>query len=312
MKKLYSFLVAVIITTSLWAGSPEKIAYQAQVRNSTGQLITNKTVSMKIGILQTTTTGVVVYEEIQNPTTNANGLVTLEIGRGTVVSGTFESINWATGPYFIKTETDPDGGSEYTIIGTSQLLSVPYALYAKTAERLIGNGQHYVGELYGGGVVCWVDRTEKHGLVCSMVNIGTTNAWSNINTVLLGGTSDWDGVNNTSLILAQSGHASSAAKLCLDYINNDYGTGIFDDWYLPSKGEMNDLWNNLQLVQKTLVNDENEDTLPLPSSGTVTWFWTSTEYDIDAGSAYGFDFMIGYAVKKGKINPGLVRAFRAF
>jgi hypothetical protein len=70
---------------------------------------------------------------MQTPTSNANGLVSLEIGGGTVVSGNMATINWANGPYFIKTETDPTGGSSYTITGTSQLLSAPYALYAKTS-----------------------------------------------------------------------------------------------------------------------------------------------------------------------------------
>jgi hypothetical protein len=74
-----------------------------------------------------------VYVETQTPTSNANGLVSLEIGGGTVVSGNMATINWANGPYFIKTETDPSGGSSYTITGTSQLLSAPYALYAKTS-----------------------------------------------------------------------------------------------------------------------------------------------------------------------------------
>ena len=73
------------------------------------------------------------YAERHFPTTNANGLVSLEIGTGTVINGNFATIDWANGPYFVKTETDLNGGSNYTITGTSQLMSVPYALYAKTA-----------------------------------------------------------------------------------------------------------------------------------------------------------------------------------
>jgi hypothetical protein len=94
---------------------------------------------MQISILQGSAGGTAVYVERQIPQTNSNGLVTIEIGNGTVISGTFSSINWANGPYFIKTETDLTGGSNYTITGTSQLLSVPYALYAKTAENLSGS-----------------------------------------------------------------------------------------------------------------------------------------------------------------------------
>ncbi|MBC8344609.1 MAG: collagen-like protein [Bacteroidetes bacterium] len=92
---------------------------------------------MRISILQGTVSGTAVYVETQAPTTNDNGLVTIEIGAGTVVSGNFSTIDWTNGPYFIKTETDANGGTTYTITGTSQLLSVPYALYAKTSGSSI-------------------------------------------------------------------------------------------------------------------------------------------------------------------------------
>ena len=109
------------------------MSYQAVVRNTTNNLVVSQNVGMQISILQGSATGTVVYVETQTPTSNTNGLVTIEIGGGTVVSGNFATINWANGPYFIKTETDPTGGSSYTITGTSQLLSSPYALYAKTS-----------------------------------------------------------------------------------------------------------------------------------------------------------------------------------
>ena len=120
------------------AQSPEKFSYQAVVRNNSDVLVANKQVGMQISILQGSLNGTAVYVETQTPTTNANGLVSLEIGSGTVVLGSFSSIDWANGTYFIKTETDPDGGTNYTITGTSQLLSVPYALYSKTAEAVTG------------------------------------------------------------------------------------------------------------------------------------------------------------------------------
>jgi hypothetical protein len=96
---------------------------------------------MQISLLQGTTSGTAVFVETQTATTNANGLVSIEIGAGTATTGTFSEIDWATGPYFIKTEIDPAGGSNYTITGTQQMASVPYALYAKTS----GNGQGPTG-----------------------------------------------------------------------------------------------------------------------------------------------------------------------
>src|SRR5574344_1840945 len=134
MKKLFTILLAVFLTATVWAQSPNKMSYQAVIRNSSDALVTNTQIGLEVNIRQGTTSGTVVYTETQTPTTNANGLVSIEIGGG---SG-FNTIDWANGPYFIETKTDPAGGTNYTITGTSQLLSVPYALYAKTAETVTG------------------------------------------------------------------------------------------------------------------------------------------------------------------------------
>jgi uncharacterized protein (TIGR02145 family) len=138
MKKLFTIIAAVLLTASLFAQSPEKMSYQAVVRNSSQELVVNQSIGMQISILQNSENGSAAYVERHFPATNANGLVTLEIGTGTIVSGNFTTIDWANGIYFIKTETDPTGGTNYTITGTSQLLSVPYALHAKTAETVSG------------------------------------------------------------------------------------------------------------------------------------------------------------------------------
>jgi len=138
MKKLFTILAAVLLTASVFAQSPEKMSYQAVIRNTSDALVTNTQIGMQISILQGSTSGTAVYVETQSPTTNANGLVSVEIGAGTIVSGNFAAIDWANGPYFIKTETNLAVGTSYTITGTSQLLSVPYALHAKTAEIVTG------------------------------------------------------------------------------------------------------------------------------------------------------------------------------
>ncbi len=138
MKRIVTISSAVLLTVSVFAQSPQKMSYQAVIRNSSNALVTNTPVGMQLSILQGSPTGTVVYAETQTPTTNANGLVSIEIGNGTVVSGNFTTIDWGNGPYFFKTETDPEGGTSYTITGTSQLLSVPYALHAKTAESITG------------------------------------------------------------------------------------------------------------------------------------------------------------------------------
>jgi hypothetical protein len=308
MKKIFTVLAAVLLTASVFAQSPEKMSYQAVIRDISDNLVTNQSVSMQISILQESASGIAVYVETQEQTTNANGLVSIEIGNGTVVGGNFATIDWANGPYFIKTETDPDGatgGIAYTITGSSQLLSVPYALHAKTAETLTGTN-HYVGELFGGGVIFWVDHNGQHGLIVSMVDLSTNQIWSNISNVLIG-TNYWDGLNNTDAIIGQAGHTSSAAKLCDDYTNANYGTGIFSDWYLPSISELNYIWNNYIEVQKALTNDENAATTPITDK---VGYCSSTEETESRLWYYSF----GYG--KGNTNNKdwnyFVRAIRAF
>jgi len=134
MKKIFTLFVIMALTISVFAQSPQKISYQAVVRNASGVLQANQAVGMKISILQGSETGIAVYVETQTKTTNANGLVTLEIGSGTIITGSFSGIDWSNGTYFIKTETDPAGGTNYTITGSNQILSVPYALYSKVAK----------------------------------------------------------------------------------------------------------------------------------------------------------------------------------
>lgn len=136
MKYLHTLLFVVLFSGFTWAQSPDKMSFQAVVRDMNSALVSSQSIGMQISILQASTSGSSVYIERHFPTTNSNGLVTIEIGAGTVVSGDFSTIDWADGPYFIKTETDPNGGANYTISGTSQLLSVPYALHAKTAENV--------------------------------------------------------------------------------------------------------------------------------------------------------------------------------
>jgi len=146
MKRIYTILVTIMLTASVFAQTPEKMSYQAIIRNNSDQLIINQGIGMQISILQGSITGSSVYTETQSTTTNTNGLVSIEIGTGSTTDD-FSTIDWANGPYFIKTETDPTtaGGMNYTITGTSQLMSVPYALYAKTSGSSVAGPQGPAG-----------------------------------------------------------------------------------------------------------------------------------------------------------------------
>ena len=136
MKKIFTLIITVLCASSLFAQAPEKFTYQAVVRNASNALVANAPVGVRVSILQGGVNGTIVYMEAQTAVTNANGLITLQIGSGNVQQGSFADIDWANGSYFLKTETDPNGGSDYNITSTQQLLSVPYALYANEAGNV--------------------------------------------------------------------------------------------------------------------------------------------------------------------------------
>ena len=137
MKKIYS-IVLFLISVSASAQSPDKMSYQAVLRNIDGTLMKDQAVSIQISILQSSATGTTVYQEDHSPSTNLNGLVSLHIGTGNTTSGTFSAIDWSAGPYFLQTDIDPAGGTNYVISSTTELISVPFALYANKADSLVG------------------------------------------------------------------------------------------------------------------------------------------------------------------------------
>ena len=135
MKKLFTLLSAVLLTATVWAQTPQSFKYQAVARNAGGDVVADQAVGMQISILQGSTSGTAVYVETFMPTTNEFGLLNLNIGEGTVVSGDFTTIDWSADTYFMKIEMDMTGGTTYEEYGISRLLSVPYALHAKTAAN---------------------------------------------------------------------------------------------------------------------------------------------------------------------------------
>ena len=335
MKKLYKILAAVLITASTFAQSPEKMSYQAVVRDSGDNLVTSQVVGMRISILQGTTA---VYVETQTPTTNVNGLVTLEIGgsSATVVSGTFSTIDWSTGTYFIKTETDPTGDTTYTITGTSQLLSVPYALQSKTATTATtattaitattlpgGIDQGYIealeariialeqppeqpaaiGDIREGGVVFWVDGNGG-GLVCALSDYPSTVEWGCYGT-------DLPSVPNVAY---NGGNPVGPGAEIGD--GEDNTTGILADcssspaalaarsyggaeWFLPSAKELNEIY----------INRATLEAVP-GFSAFSNYYWSSTE---DGNSnAWSQNVHNGNQLYYNKDFTFYVRAVRAF
>ena len=131
MKKVLVTLLAIVTFATLYAQAPQGFNYQAVVRNAAGQLITNRNVGVRISIIQNSVSGNVIYQQEEVVTTNANGLFTLIVGDN---STDFANIDWARGPYFIKSEVDLTGGRNYTLSTSQKILAVPYAHYANIAR----------------------------------------------------------------------------------------------------------------------------------------------------------------------------------
>jgi hypothetical protein len=254
--------------------------------------------------------------------------VSIEIGGGTVTVGSFAAIDWANGPYFIKTETDPAGGTNYTITGTTQLLSVPYALYAASSGSSIpgpqgpagpqgndgaigpqgpagpqtpGTFNHYVGELFGGGIIVsvWKDGLgSEHGLIASLTDISAGIEWSNVSNTAIGinTQSPYNGALNTTNIVNQPGHITSAAYIC-----DTLTAGGFSDWYLPS---------SIELAALNRASNVVASILGLDDGFKFEYYWSSTEGN--AGGAWRLGFFDNYADFVPKTFQYRVRAVRNF
>ena len=323
MKNLFSTWVILLISATVWAQSPDQISYQAVIRDGNNALVTSTTVGVQISILQGSANGSAVYVESHTPSSNANGLVSLQVGTGTILSGNFSTIDWANGPYFIQTETDPTGGTNYTISGTSQILSVPYALHATTATRAIndsvnvytaGNGidinnneialnspcGYSIGDTVQGGIVFHLDATGCHGLVADIVDL-QAEEWGDFNYIGASASSVGGGRGNCRIVQEYNfdiGYSGASAPQTA--VN--YNTQGFNNWYLPSLLEVQLMYDN--------IGPGNLLGLGNVGGFAIDTYWSSTEYGyVDA---YGFDFTNGSEVNAIKDDVFLIRAVRAF
>ena len=281
-------LILLLLSENIWAQAPQKMTYQAVIRNGSNALILSSPIGIKVSVLQGSANGTVSYSETQIQNTNINGLVSLEIGMGTPVIGTFSNINWANGPYFIQTEVDPSGGSNYSVLGVTELISVPYALYSANAQ--ISGFSHYIGETFNGGVIYYLYKGSdglEHGLIVS-----TTESIAKWQTtgVLVNADRSWDGVYNTNLI---------SGSPAVNYIAT-----LGPNWYLPSLDELILLHGSRFEVNKALFTN-NQTLLSLS-----LYYWSSTEYS--SSQALSYDFLTGYTDVSGKtLNYG-VRGVKSF
>jgi hypothetical protein len=276
------------------AQAPQKINYQGVLRDVSGNILANQNICVQSTITDVTSTAN-YYQETFNITTNQFGLFNIQLGAGLAPTGIYLSnVNWGSVTPYHKVEVKIGCTGNYVLMGSSQLVSVPYALNAlnaTTAASVTGYPADTIGTFAHGGVVFYVDETGHHGLVCALTDQSTSVAWNNtgvLNSFLgIDGDGQGAGEMNTTLIIANqspyNGAGNYAAKVCDRYTSpGDIYANSYGDWYLPSKWEFNNL-----LISTT--NNSFNDALIANGGTAITYipngaYWTSTE--IDADNAY--------------------------
>jgi hypothetical protein len=317
MKKLIlSLVAAATLSLSSFGQAPEGFKYQAVVRDACNTILNNQAVGMRMTIQQGSIGGTTVYSETFSTTTNAYGLVNLEIGNGTVVSGTFATIDWSNGPYFIETAVDVTGGTSYAVMGTSQLMSVPYALYAKTSGSSTPGPQGIQGPAGNDGAVGATGPAGADGQG-GVTTAGADIAIAGTGTVAdpyvissrtytiglwpeLGGHVFWVSADGKHGLVAETQDQGisttwyESQNVISDLSNHSVNGQNFRDWRLPTKYELNEMY-----LQGAAIGGFANN-----------YYWSSTESDFP--TAWLQEFITGGTLGLNKVNPFYVRAVRAF
>jgi hypothetical protein len=293
------FLVVLFLIPLLGiAQAPQKVSYQFVLRDNSGSLIIEEEVGVRISILQGEDGENPVYSETHSVLTNSNGAGSLEIGAGMVEEGSFSAINWSQGPFQVQADTDPDGGSNYQISGTSPILSVPYALYA------LNGYEYHVGDMAQGGIIfsVWKDSLGlEHGLVLALEDAANSEEWGPLFSDA-GANSASNGQLNMS--------TSIPAEICESYSYQDPETGqVFDDWYLPAVWELRALGKEAFIINSVLNSDGDPNTYGLPED-LSSIYWSSTE----VGESFAWSVNIHTSVPSASFKDDnyKVRAIRRF
>jgi hypothetical protein len=271
MKKLFTLLAGLALISQVFAQSPASFKYQAIARDGTGKILSNQSVSFRISIQEINLFGAIVYSERHNTTTNEFGLVSLEIGKGVIDTGTLEGIGWGANAHFLKVEMDPLGGTAFQLLGTSQLMSVPYALHAKTVET---------GDKWGGQTVATDNTLDGNGTLLQPLKLGgqraTTgqvlkfNGTSWAPATDLAGNADPGGLSGQVQFNSGGAFAGDAA---LVWNNSTKSLGIgtsFPVYDLSINGGLSN--PNIQMVN-TATGTGAFDGLRMGNSSAGSWLW---------------------------------------
>lgn len=273
-------LLFLVISHMAFSQAPEKMSYQAVIRDSTNNIVSNQSVNIRISILRGSPTGNTVYSETHSKATNFNGLISLEIGEGSNKIGSIGSIQWDKDQYFIQTETDPYGGNSYLLNGVNQILSVAYALHSNTADSLIGGGLGPQGPIGLTGPQGPIGLTGPQGLkgdtgvAGPQGPIGLTGPQGAMgllpNGTAAGNTPYWDGsqwvVNNSNI------H------------NNSGGIGI--NTSTPDASAQLDIVSTTKGFLPPRMTTVQRDSISSPAAGLVIYNTTSNCLNFYAGSTW--------------------------
>ncbi|GAA0712050.1 hypothetical protein GCM10009430_02080 [Aquimarina litoralis] len=273
--KLRCTLWILLVSILGYSQTPQGFNYQSVVRDAAGDILANTTIGVEFKLHQTTTDGTIVYTEAHTPTTNAYGIFDLIVGQGTTTDD-FSAITWSSDSYFLEVSVDTAGGTTYTSMGTTQLLSVPYALQAKYVENGDNLGNHTATENFQTGGY-WIsnDGGDEGLLVNSGGRVTTSNKLylgSNINLA-----THWingDGTSNNGIQFDASGNVITSAKVSLggnvqlnnNWLSNDgdsEGIRITDDGVVVLGG-------NVRLNNKWFSNDGGDEGIAIDNTGNVT------------------------------------------
>jgi uncharacterized protein (TIGR02145 family) len=289
MKKILFIVVALIFNGNIQAQSPQKFSYKMVVRNFNGQLLSSQQIGIKISILQNTETGIVMYAERHTPTTNVNGLATFQIGEGTLLNGNLAQINWAQGPYFISTETDPSGGMNYSITSIQQLLSVPYALYAENAGNSVPGPQGPIGEIGPQGPQGLPGDPASDNQELSVSETGDTLYLQNGGFVIIPGISAANGSESNSSIIHSCGadsihNPNSSYGAVTDQEGNVYKTILIGTQEWMAENLIVSHFSNGDSIIN-IINDSEWGSLVSPAWSS---FNNDESYDCPYGKLYNW------------------------
>jgi hypothetical protein len=323
IRSLLAFILFGIVITAV-GQPPERIHFQITVRDYYKNLISDQDIAVRIRLINMDAD--VLYEEKQHLRTSSTGIASINIGDGYDQKGDLNSI----GEYvsfdklYIRTDIDPAGGTDYSIVNHNPISSMPYALnaayvlqpeetdtvFAQSVASKIDNMlinrwdraariRHYPGDVAGGGVVFFVDSTGENGMVASMVDVAEEVSWALSPAEINGAESFHNGEENTRSIVDNSGPSAEAAYFC-----DTLTMGKKDDWYLPSIDELGLLFDSRYQVNKAAGEDQDTELQGLNPGR----YWSSTE----SGAEEAWILELGKIAKENKSEKANVRAIRKF